>query len=173
MKKLFSLLLFCGALCILASCEKDNPEPETNRFVLSGTSYPDFTVTVTKNGLNNGNYDICVRPAEDSTMELWLECSMQHDGVSLDLTKVDPLLAAENYEGWCWAIYVEKLNTGKTLLEGWGGSEDSLLGMAGDILYIKSLNSDHTQFEIRCKLTDPEKRSLVFYYKGNVTLATE
>lgn len=49
MKKLFSLLLFCGALCILASCEKDNPEPETNRFVLSGTSYPDFTVTVTKN----------------------------------------------------------------------------------------------------------------------------
>lgn len=87
MKKLFSLLLFCGALCILASCEKDNPEPETNRFVLSGTSYPDFTVTVTKNGLNNGNYDICVRPAEDSTMELWLECSMQHDGVSLDLTK--------------------------------------------------------------------------------------
>lgn len=175
MKKLFSLLLFCGALCTLASCEKDNdhPEPETNRFVLSGKNYSNFTVSVTKDELNKGNYGICVRPAEDNTMALWLECSMQHDGVSLDLTKVDPLLAAEDYEGWYWAIYVEKLNETESLLEGWGGSEDSLLGMTGDILYIKSLNSDHTQFEIRCKLTDPEKRSLVFYYKGNVTLATE
>lgn len=177
MKKLFSLLLLCGALCTLASCEKDNdnPEPETNRFVFSGKNYSNFTVSVTKDELNKGNYDIHILPAEDNTMELCLQCSMQHDGVSLDLTKVDPLLAAEDYEGWCWAIYVEKLNTGETesLLEGWGGSEDSLLGMAGDILYIKSLNSDHTQFEIHCRVTDPKKRSLVFYYKGNVTLATE
>ena len=178
MKKLFTLIFICGALCTLASCEKDNdnPEPETNRFVLSGKNYSNFTVSVTKYQLNKGNYDICVRPAEDNTMELWLECSMQHDGVSLDLTKVDPLLAVQDYEGWCWHIYAKKLNTEEAkyeyFLKGWGG-DDPDFGVAGDILYIKSLNKDHTQFEIRCKLTDPEKRSLVFYYKGNVTLATE
>lgn len=176
MKKLFlvTLVLYCGTLCMLTSCDKDNdnptPEPETTRFVLSGKSYPDFTVTVTKNELDKGNYDICVRPAGDNTTELWLECSMQHDGVRLDLTKVDPLLAIKDYDGWAWSIYAPK--TGKTeyLLEGWGGSKESLLGVAGDILYIKSLNSDHTQFEIRCKFTDPLKRSLDFYYKGAVEL---
>ena len=173
MKKLFTLIFICGALCTLASCEKDNdnPEPETNRFVLSGKNYSNFTVSVTKDELNQGNYDICVRPAEDNTMELWLECSMQHDGVSLDLTKVDPLLAVSGLWGWYWSIYAQKLDTGKTeyLLEGWGGNDPDF-GVAGDILYIKSLNKDHTQFEIRCKFTDSEKRSLVFYYKGNVTL---
>lgn len=53
MKKLFSLLLLCGALCTLASCEKDNdnPEPETNRFVFSGKNYSNFTVSVTKDEL--------------------------------------------------------------------------------------------------------------------------
>lgn len=57
MKKLFSLLLLCGALCTLASCEKDNdnPEPETNRFVLSGKNYSNFTVSVAKDELNKGN----------------------------------------------------------------------------------------------------------------------
>lgn len=100
MKKLFSLLLLCGALCTLASCEKDNdnPEPETNRFVLSGKNYSNFTVSVSKDDLNGGNYDIHILPAEDNTMVL-LECFMQHDGVSLDLTKVDPLLAVQDYKG--------------------------------------------------------------------------
>lgn len=71
MKKLFSLLLLCGALCTLASCEKDNdnPEPETNRFVFSGKNYSNFTVSVTKDELNKGNYDIHILPAEDNTME--------------------------------------------------------------------------------------------------------
>lgn len=171
MKKLFSLLLLCGALCTLASCEKDNdhPEPETNRFVLSGKNYSNFTVSVTKDELNKGNYGICVRPAEDNTMALWLECSMQHDGVSLDLTKVDPLLAVQDYKGWYW--YIEAQTNGITILEGWGG-DDPDFGVAGDILYIKSLNKDHTQFEIRCKFTDSQKHSsLDFYYKGDVTLA--
>lgn len=61
MKKLFSLLLLCGALCTLASCEKDNdhPEPETNRFVLSGKNYSNFTVSVTKDELNKGNWHLC------------------------------------------------------------------------------------------------------------------
>ena len=106
MKKLFSLLLLCGALCTLASCEKDNdnPEPETNRFVFSGKNYSNFTVSVTKDELNKGNYDIHILPAEDNTMELCLQCSMQHDGVSLDLTKVDPLLAVQDYKGWYWYI---------------------------------------------------------------------
>ena len=55
MKKLFSLLLLCGALCTLASCEKDNdnPEPETNRFVLSGKNYSNFTVSVAKDDLSS------------------------------------------------------------------------------------------------------------------------
>ena len=174
MKKLFSLLLVCGALCTLASCEKDNdhPEPETNRFVLSGKNYSNFTVSVTKDELNKGNYGICVRPAEDNTIVLGLECSMQHDGMSLDLTKYDPLTAVPGYSGWLWYIYVEKTEEEKYLLEGWGVNDPirSILGVAGDILYIKSLNSDHTQFEIRCKFTDPLKGSLDFYYKGAVEL---
>lgn len=92
---------------------------------------------------------------------------MQHDGMSLDLTKYDPLNAVPGYSGWMWSIYVEKEEY--LLLEGWGG-DDPVLGVAGDILYIKSLNSDHTQFEIRCKFTDPLKGSLDFYYKGAVEL---
>ena len=175
MKKLFSLLLLCGALCTLASCEKDNdnPEPETNRFVLSGKNYSNFTVSVAKDELNKGNYDIHILPAEDNTMELCLQCSMQHDGVSLDLTKVDPLLAVQDYKGWHW--YIEAQTNGITILEGWGGDNpnfDPNFGVAGDILYIKSLNKDHTQFEIRCKFTDSQKHSsLDFYYQGDVTLA--
>ena len=172
MKKLFSLLLLCGALCTLASCEKDNdnPEPETNRFVLSGKNYSNFTVSVSKDDLNGGNYDIHILPAEDNTMELCLQCPMQHDGVSLDLTKVDPLLAVQDYKGWHW--YIEAQTNEITILEGWGGDDDPNFGVAGDILYIKSLNKDHTQFEIRCKFTDSQKHSsLDFYYKGDVTLA--
>ena len=92
---------------------------------------------------------------------------MQHDGVSLDLTKVDPLLAVQDYKGWYW--YIEAQTNGITILEGWGG-DDPDFGVAGDILYIKSLNSNHTQFEIRCKFTDPLKGSLDFYYKGAVEL---
>ena len=80
--------------------DNDNPEPETNRFVLSGKNYSNFTVSVAKDELNRGNYDIHILPAEDNTMELCLQCSMQHDGVSLDLTKVDPLLAVQDYKGW-------------------------------------------------------------------------
>ena len=117
-------------------------------------------------------YSVCLHgiyvcPAEDNTIVLGLECSMQHDGMSLDLTKYDPLNAVPGYSGWMWSIYVEKEEY--LLLEGWGG-DDPVLGVAGDILYIKSLNSDHTQFEIRCKFTDPLKGSLDFYYKGAVEL---
>ena len=66
----------------------------------------------------------------------------------------------------------KKTGEEKYLLEGWGGNDPILpiLGVAGDILYIKSLNSNHTQFEIRCKFTDPLKGSLDFYYKGAVEL---
>ena len=173
---LFLVILYCGVLCMLASCGKDddNPvsEPEINRFVLFGKTYPAFTVIVSKEELGEGNYDIYVCPAEDNTIELGLECPMQHDGMSLDLTKYDPLNAVPGYSGWMWSIYVEKTEEGKEeylLLEGWGG-DDPILGVAGDILYIKSLNSDHTQFEIRCKFTDPLKGSLDFYYKGAVEL---
>ena len=67
---------------------------------------------------------------------------------------------------------LQKTEEEKYLLEGWGVNDPirSILGVAGDILYIKSLNSDHTQFEIRCKFTDPLKGSLDFYYKGAVEL---
>ena len=168
---LFLVTLYCGVLCMLASCGKDDdnpvPEPEINRFVLFGKTYPAFTVFVSKEVLGEGNYGIYVCPAEDNTIVLGLECSMQHDGMSLDLTKDDPLNAVPGYSGWMWSIYVEKEED--LLLEGWGG-DDPVLGVAGDILYIKSLNSDHTQFEIRCKFTDPLKGSLDFYYKGAVEL---
>ena len=152
-----------------ATCKVTVPEPEINRFVLFGKTYPAFTVFVSKEVLGKGNYDIYVYPAEDNTIELGLQCSMQHDGMSLDLTKYDPLNADPGYSGWKWYIHVDKTEEEKTerLLEGWGG-DDPTLGVAGDILYIKSLNSDHTQFEIRCKFTDPLKRSLDFYYKGAV-----
>ena len=173
---LFLVTLYCGVLCMLASCGKDDdnpvPEPEINRFVLFGKTYPAFTVFVSKEVLGKGNYDIYVCPAEDNTIVLGLECSMQHDGMSLDLTKYDPLNAVPGYSGWLWYIYVEKTEEEKYLLEGWGVNDPirSILGVAGDILYIKSLNSDHTQFEIRCKFTDPLKGSLDFYYKGAVEL---
>ena len=162
-----------------ATCKVTVPEPEINRFVLFGKTYPAFTVFVSKEVLGKGNYDIYVYPAEDNTIELGLQCSMQHDGMSLDLTKYDPLNAVPGYSGWMWYISVEKTEEGKTeegkeeyLLEGWGGDAPTMgiLGLAGDILYIKSLNSDHTQFEIRCKFTDPLKGSLDFYYKGAVEL---
>ena len=159
-----------------ATCKVTVPEPEINRFVLFGKTYPAFTVFVSKEALGKGNYDIYVYPAEDNTIELCLielclECSMQHDGMSLDLTKYDPLNADPDYSGWKWSIYVLKIEEEKSeyLLKGWGG-DDPTLGVAGDILYIKSLNSDHTQFEIRCKFTDPLKGSLDFYYKGAVEL---
>ena len=154
-----------------ATCKVTVPEPEINRFVLFGKTYPAFTVFVSKEMLGEGNYDISVYPAEDNTIVL-LECSMQHDGMSLDLTKYDPLTAVPGYSGWLWYIYVEKTEEEKYLLEGWGVNDPirSILGVAGDILYIKSLNSDHTQFEIRCKFTDPLKGSLDFYYKGAVKL---
>ena len=157
-----------------ATCKVTVPEPEINRFVLFGKTYPAFTVFVSKEVLGKGNYDIYVYPAEDNTIELGLQCSMQHDGMSLDLTKYDPLNAVPGYSGWMWYISVEKTEEGKEeyLLEGWGGDAPTMgiLGLAGDILYIKSLNSDHTQFEIRCKFTDPLKGSLDFYYKGAVEL---
>ena len=155
-----------------ATCKVTVPEPEINRFVLFGKTYPAFTVFVSKEVLGKGNYDIYVYPAEDNTIVLGLECSMQHDGMSLDLTKYDPLSAVPGYSGWLWYIYVEKTEEEKYLLEGWGVNDPirSILGVAGDILYIKSLNSDHTQFEIRCKFTDPLKGSLDFYYKGAVEL---
>ena len=154
-----------------ATCKATVPEPEINRFVLFGKTYPAFTVFVSKEALGKGNYDIYVYPAEDNTIELGLQCSMQHDGMSLDLTKYDPLNADPDYSGWKWSIYVLKIEEEKSeyLLKGWGG-DDPTLGVAGDILYIKSLNSDHTQFEIRCKFTDPLKGSLDFYYKGAVEL---
>ena len=154
-----------------ATCKVTVPEPEINRFVLFGKTYPAFTVFVSKEVLGKGNYDIYVYPAEDNTIELGLQCSMQHDGMSLDLTKYDPLNADPDYSGWKWSIYVLKIEEEKSeyLLKGWGG-DDPTLGVAGDILYIKSLNSDHTQFEIRCKFTDPLKGSLDFYYKGAVKL---
>ena len=153
-----------------ATCKVTVPEPEINRFVLFGKTYPAFTVFVSKEVLGKGNYDIYVYPAEDNTIVLILECSMQHDGMSLDLTKYDPLNEVPDYSGWLWYIYVEKTEEEKYLLEGWGVNDPirSILGVAGDILYIKSLNSDHTQFEIRCKFTDPLKGSLDFYYKGAV-----
>ena len=155
-----------------ATCKVTVPEPEINRFVLFGKTYPAFTVFVSKEVLGEGNYDIYVCPAEDNTIVLGLECSMQHDGMSLDLTKYDPLNEVPDYSGWLWYIYVEKTEEEKYLLEGWGVNDPirSILGVAGDILYIKSLNSDHTQFEIRCKFTDPLKGSLDFYYKGAVKL---
>ena len=68
---------------------------------------------VSKEELGEGNYDIYVCPAEDNTIELGLECSMQHDGMSLDLTKDDPLNAVPGYSGWMWHIYVEKTEEGK------------------------------------------------------------
>ena len=152
-----------------ATCKVTVPEPEINRFVLFGKTYPAFTVFVSKEVLGKGNYDIYVYPAEDNTIELGLQCSMQHDGMSLDLTKYDPLNAVPGYSGWMWYISVEKTEEGKEeyLLEGWGGDAPTMgiLGLAGDILYIKSLNS-----EIRCKFTDPLKGSLDFYYKGAVEL---
>ena len=44
---LFLVTLYCGVLCMLASCGKDDdnpvPEPEINRFVLFGKTYPAFT----------------------------------------------------------------------------------------------------------------------------------
>lgn len=170
---LFLVTLYCGVLCMLASCGKDDdnpvPEPEINRFVLFGKTYPAFTVFVSKEELGKGNYDIYVYPAEDNPIELGLECSMQHDGMSLDLTKYDPLNAVPGYSGWMWYIYVTEAGKEEYLLAGWGG-DDPDFGVAGDILYIKSLNSDHTQFEIRCKFTDPLKGSLDFYYKGAVEL---
>ena len=103
---------------MLASCGKDDdnpvPEPEINRFVLFGKTYPAFTVFVSKEVLGKGNYDIYVYPAEDNTIELGLQCSMQHDGMSLDLTKYDPLNAVPGYSGWMWYISVEKTEEGKT-----------------------------------------------------------
>ena len=157
-----------------ATCKVTVPEPEINRFVLFGKTYPAFTVIVSKEKLGKGNYEIYVCPAEDNTIVLGLECSMQHDGMSLDLTKYDPLNEVPGYSGWLWYIYVKKTEEGKEedLLAGWGVNDPiwSILGVAGDILYIKSLNSDHTQFEIRCKFTDPLKGSLDFYYKGAVEL---
>lgn len=108
---LFLVILYCGVLCMLASCGKDddNPvsEPEINRFVLFGKTYPAFTVIVSKEKLGEGNYDIYVCPAEDNTIVLGLECSMQHDGMSLDLTKYDPLNAVPGYSGWC-GIFMSK-----------------------------------------------------------------
>ena len=176
MKKLiFYAVALLSVASLLNGCKKDddNPvsEPEINRFVLSGKTYPAFTVIVSKEYLGEGNYSIYVYPAEDNTIVLILECSMQHDGMSLDLTKYDPLLIADpDYSGWSWSIYVAEEGKTESLLDGWGGGNDSdpIFGVAGDILYIKSLNSDHTQFEIRCKFTDPLKRSLDFYYKGAV-----
>ena len=107
-----------------ATCKVTVPEPEINRFVLFGKTYPAFTVFVSKEVLGKGNYDIYVYPAEDNTIELGLQCSMQHDGMSLDLTKYDPLNAVPGYSGWMWYISVEKTEEGKEeyLLEGWGGT---------------------------------------------------
>ena len=103
-----------------SSCTKDYdddnpvPEPEINRFVLFGKTYPAFTVIVSKEMLGEGNYDIYVYPAEDNTIELGLQCSMQHDGMSLDLTKYDPLNAVPDYSGWMWYIYVKKTEEGRS-----------------------------------------------------------
>ena len=91
-----------------ATCKVTVPEPEINRFVLFGKTYPAFTVIVSKEKLGEGNYDIYVCLAEDNTIVLGLECSMQHDGMSLDITKYDPLNAVPGYSGWLWYIYVEK-----------------------------------------------------------------
>ena len=65
---LFLVTLYCGVLCMLASCGKDDdnpvPEPEINRFVLFGKTYPAFTVIVSKEKLGEGNYDIKLRNTE-------------------------------------------------------------------------------------------------------------
>lgn len=173
MKVAFMLLACVMMGMSMVSCSDDDDKGGSvipnNVVNIDGKNVNISKVVVGDECLDADKFDIYIYLTNG--IEMNIELDGNHDGETVDLTKIDTNDGDEPL--WCWSIDAWNDSDDSNVMELWGGSEDFAPALSGSTLRVKQTGDKTFDIQFTIKTTDQTTEKPTTWkcnYSGEVEL---